>query len=155
MSGGECGSLARSRLGPSSSQMHNADLSDTWTQEMWGRFLPEVLRVSRGSALSGWKYGLADKKHWRSLVRTSREPLATPTTTSDIGKVCWPGVYILVKKRYLFPSSFWKCYFSPLATHQFSPPIEPILPKFFPILRLFYPFTSHFLSFSSHFFLFL
>jgi hypothetical protein len=58
------------------------------------------------------------------------------------------GVYISVRKRYLFPPPLLKMiFFPPLATHCFSTPIVAFLLYFFPILLLFYPFTSSFLIF--------
>jgi hypothetical protein len=43
-------------------------------------------------------------------------------------KVLVPGVYILVRKRYLFPPLMKMIFFPPLATHSFSTPIVAFLP---------------------------
>jgi hypothetical protein len=73
-----------------------------------------------------------------------------------------PGVYILVRKLYLFPPFSENYIFSPLATCRFSTPIKAffalippyfafILPFYFPFFLFFFPVSS----FLSRFFIFL
>ncbi len=71
-----------------------------------------------------------------------REHFHNISSTAEKGAA---RVFILVRKRCLFPPTLFKNdIFSPLMTHCFFTPIVPCLPLFFPILHLFYPFTSHF-----------